>query len=105
MRRKEKLPVGTISLDAVFSPIKNVNYEVEDMRVGERTDYNRLRIYIETDGSISSRQAFKKACEILNSYFQLIGDIEIPEEKREVIEEKKVKSEKKSEKKVKKTKK
>lgn len=104
LRRKEKLPVGTISLDAVFSPIKNVNYEVEDMRVGERTDYNRLRLHIETDGSLSPRQAFKKACEILNSHFQLIGDIEIPEEKKEEMsEEKKQKSEKKAEKKTKKT--
>lgn len=106
LRRKEKLPVGTISLDAVFSPIKNVNYEVEDMRVGERTDYNRLRIHIETDGSLSPRQAFKKACDILNSHFQLIGDIEIPEEKVEVKgKEEKIKSEKKTEKKTKKAKK
>ena len=106
LRRKEKLPVGTISLDAVFSPIKNVNYEVEDMRVGERTDYNRLRIHIETDGSLSPRQAFKKACDILNSHFQLIGDIEIPEEKVEIKEkEEKIKSEKKTEKKTKKAKK
>ncbi len=104
LRRKEKLPVGTISLDAVFSPIRNVNYEVEDVRVGERTDFNRLRLHIETDGSISPRQAFKKACDILNSHFQLIGDIEIPEEKREPVEEKRVKPEKKekAEKKVKK---
>ncbi len=103
LRRKEKLPIGTISLDALFSPIKNVNYEVEDMRVGERTDYNRLRLHVETDGSISPRQAFKKACEILTSHFQLIGDIEVPEEKIE--KEEKPKSEKKSEKKVKKAKK
>lgn len=105
LRRKEKLPIGTISLDALFSPIKNVNYEVEDMRVGERTDYNRLRLQVETDGSISPRQAFKKACEILTSHFQLIGDIEIPDEKIEAKKEEKPKSRKKSEKKVKKAKK
>jgi DNA-directed RNA polymerase subunit alpha len=105
LRRKDKLPIGTISLDALFSPIVNVNYEVEDMRVGERTDYNRLRLHIETDGSISPRQAFKKTCEILTSHFQLIGDIEVPEEKIEEEKEEKPKSEKKGEKKVKKAKK
>ncbi|HNW96611.1 MAG TPA: DNA-directed RNA polymerase subunit alpha [Candidatus Paceibacterota bacterium] len=102
--KKEKLPIGTLSLDALFSPIRNINYEVEDMRVGERTDYNRLRLHIETDGSISPRQAFKKACEILTNHFQVIGDVEVPEEKAEVAEEES-KSEKKTEKKAKKAKK
>lgn len=99
MRKKEKLPIGTICLDAVFSPIRKVNFEVEDMRVGERTDYNRLRIYLETDGTISPRLAFKKACEILKEHFERVGEIEVKE--KEVEEVKKVEKEEKEEKEVK----
>ena len=58
---KEKVEVGTISMDAVFTPIRRVNYEVENMRVGDRTDYNRLRIMIETDGIIAPREALERS--------------------------------------------
>jgi len=68
-RSKDKVEIGTIALDASFSPVRAVTYEVEDMRVEDRTDYNRLRIDIETDGSISPREAFGKAAEILVSQF------------------------------------
>ncbi len=56
---KEKVEVGTIALDAIFTPIRRVNYETENMRVADRTDYNRLRITIETDGTISPREALE----------------------------------------------
>ena len=56
---KEKVEVGTIALDAIFTPIRRVNYETENMRVGDRTDYNRLRITIETDGTITPREALE----------------------------------------------
>jgi DNA-directed RNA polymerase alpha subunit len=52
---KDKVDIGTIALDATFTPIRRVNYEVENMRVGDRTDFNRLRILIETNGT--SRRA------------------------------------------------
>ncbi|MDP2855639.1 MAG: DNA-directed RNA polymerase subunit alpha [bacterium] len=105
-RKKDKLSVGAISLDAAFSPIQKVNYEVEDMRVGERTDYNRLRIYIETDGSISPRLALKKATEILSTHFQAIENgIEIPEEQYVAVKESKVKQKSTADKKETKTKK
>lgn len=68
-RSKEKVEVGTVALDAAFSPVRLVNYEVENMRVGDRTDYNRLRFTIETDGSITPREAFTKAAEILVAQF------------------------------------
>ena len=58
---KDKVDVGTITLDAVFTPIRRVNYEVENMRVGDRTDYNKLRINIETNGTISPREALEAA--------------------------------------------
>ena len=56
---KEKVEVGTIALDAIFTPIRRVNYETENMRVGDRTDYNRLRITIETDGTITPKEALE----------------------------------------------
>ncbi|MEY4747391.1 MAG: hypothetical protein RLZZ416_440 [Candidatus Parcubacteria bacterium] len=57
--QKERVEIGTIALDAIFSPIRRVNYEVENMRVGDRTDFNRLRITIETDGTLPPREALE----------------------------------------------
>lgn len=62
---KDKVDVGTISLDAVFTPIRRVNYEVENMRVGDRTDYNKLRLFIETDGTILPREALETAIYVM----------------------------------------
>lgn len=62
---KEKVDIGTIALDATFTPIRRVNYEVENMRVGDRTDFNRLRILIETNGTISPRTALEDSIEIM----------------------------------------
>lgn len=62
---KEKVEVGTIAVDAIFTPIRRVNYEVENMRVGDRTDYNRLRISIETDGIISPREALERSIALM----------------------------------------
>ncbi|HDM32092.1 MAG TPA: DNA-directed RNA polymerase subunit alpha, partial [bacterium] len=72
-RKKEKVPVGTILLDALFSPIKKVSFEVEEMRVGERTDFNRLKIAIETDGTITPKEALQKAAQILVEHFQILA--------------------------------
>lgn len=63
--QKERVDVGTIALDANFSPIRRVNYEVENMRVGDRTDFNRLRILIETDGTIGAREALERSIETM----------------------------------------
>lgn len=62
---KDKVDIGTIALDATFTPIRRVNYEVENMRVGDRTDFNRLRIFIETNGTISPREALEKSIETM----------------------------------------
>lgn len=62
---KEKVDIGTIALDATFTPIRRVNYEVEDMRVGDRTNFNRLRILIETNGTVSPREALERSIEIM----------------------------------------
>ncbi|HVV39194.1 MAG TPA: DNA-directed RNA polymerase subunit alpha [Candidatus Paceibacterota bacterium] len=63
--KKERVEIGEISVDAIFSPIRRVNYEVENMRVGDRTDFNRLRISIETDGTIAPRAALEQSIEIM----------------------------------------
>jgi len=63
--QKEKVEIGTIALDSAFTPIRRVNYEVETMRVGDRTDYNRLKITIETDGTLTPRKALETAIEVM----------------------------------------
>ncbi|MEA2702038.1 MAG: DNA-directed polymerase subunit alpha [Candidatus Parcubacteria bacterium] len=65
MLTKEKVDIGTIALDATFTPIRRVNYEVENMRVGDRTDFNRLRILIETNGTVGPREALERSIEIM----------------------------------------
>lgn len=70
-RKKEKLEIGMISIDAIFSPVVQVNFEVSNMRVGERTDYNRLTLDIETDGSISPTEALTQAAKTLGEQFKI----------------------------------
>lgn len=65
VHQKEKVEIGSIALDAVFTPIRRVNYEVENMRVGDRTDFNRLRLFIETDGTLTPKEALEKSIEIM----------------------------------------
>lgn len=65
IHQKERVDIGTIALDAIFSPIRRVNYEVENMRVGDRTDFNRLRLLIETDGTITAREALERSIETM----------------------------------------
>ncbi|TSC83850.1 MAG: hypothetical protein G01um101417_417 [Parcubacteria group bacterium Gr01-1014_17] len=63
--QKERVDIGAIALDAIFTPVRRVNYEVENMRVGERTDFNRLRLTIETDGTVSPREALEKSIQLM----------------------------------------
>jgi len=69
--KKEKLAVGVIPLDAIFTPVQRVSFRVENMRVGKRTDYDRLFLEIETDGTISPQEALSKASQILLKHFDL----------------------------------
>jgi len=71
---QEKLEVGAIALDAIFTPVKQVNYRIENMRVGGRTDYDRLFIEVETDGIITPEEVFTHASEILLNHFSLLVD-------------------------------
>ncbi len=74
MVRRDSNEIGVIFLDAVFTPIRRVSYEVDNMRVGDRTDYNRLRLTIETDGTMTPHQALEKSIEIMVSQLKaMIG--------------------------------
>jgi DNA-directed RNA polymerase subunit alpha len=70
--KKERVEIGEISVNAIFSPIRRVNYEVENMRVGDRTDFNRLRIAIETDGTLTPRVALEQAIEVMITQLKAI---------------------------------
>jgi DNA-directed RNA polymerase subunit alpha len=94
-REKEELEIGSIMVDAIFSPVKNVGYKVENTRVGDITDYDQLTLNIETDGSITPKDAIAQASQILIDHFKLFTD----ESGDVVVEEKAVvKKKKKSEK-------
>ena len=79
--KKDKVDIGIIATDAIFTPIRRVSYEVEQMRVGDRTDYNKLRVSLETDGSISPREALERSIQIMITQLKaVVGFIEDDEE-------------------------
>ena len=92
-REEKKVEVGVIPLDAVFSPVKKVRFQVENMRVGKRTDFDRLKIEIETDGTISPEQALKESSEILSNHFSLfVQELDkLPVKKKEKVSKKQTK--------------
>ena len=73
----EEESVGTISIDSIFTPIKNVNYNIENYRVGQKTDFEKLNINITTDGSIEPKEALTEASKILIKHFMLFSDEKI----------------------------
>ena len=90
--KTKKGEIGAIAIDAIYTPIKNVNFQVENMRVGDRTDFDKLSLEIETDGTITPEEAFFEACDILIKHFNLIfqgkaGESEEKPEKTEKTEE------------------
>ena len=68
--RAEALPIGVIAVDAIFTPVRKVNYWVESMRVGQMTNYDKLTIEIETDGTITPEEALSRSAEILVNQFR-----------------------------------
>jgi len=72
--QKEKVDIGTIAVDAIFTPIRRVSYEVENMRVGDKTNHNRLRILIETDGTLTPREALSNSIVIMINQLKAIVD-------------------------------
>jgi len=77
--QKEKVDIGTIAVDAIFTPIRRVAYEVENMRVGDKTNHNRLRISVETDGTLTPREALSESIAIMINQLKAIIDFKEPE--------------------------
>ncbi len=97
--KEGKEEVGQITIDAIFTPVKAVDFEVRNMRVGERTDFDRLAVEVETDGSITPEEAFDSACQTLVEHFNLIKVLAREEDEIDVSE----KEEKKDKEQVEKT--
>lgn len=74
-RSKEKLELGTIAVDAFYSPVLHVSYRVDATRVGEKTDYDRLVLSVETDGTIDPVEACQSAVGILLDHFSLLKEL------------------------------
>lgn len=80
--RDEKiLEIGTIALDSIYTPVKNVNFNVENVRVGQMTNYDRLTLNLATDGTISPEEALKMAATILTDHFDFVKNLKSTEEK------------------------
>ncbi len=93
-REEQKKEIGMIPIDAIFTPVKRVSLSTENMRRGKRTDFDRLKIEIETDGTVSPEDAFLRACDIFLEHFSLFSkELNPPAEKKK---EKKGKSKKES---------
>jgi len=95
--KNKKPEIGVIALDAIFTPIKSANYKVENMRVGGRTDFDKLEVEVETDGTIDPETAFSQALDILLGQMQYIKENLNPAEPKivpaEPVEEKEEKAE------------
>ncbi|MDP7243922.1 MAG: DNA-directed RNA polymerase subunit alpha [Flavobacteriales bacterium] len=74
---KEETALGTIAIDSIFTPIKNIKYDVENYRVEQKTDFERLNIHLVTDGSITPKDALTEASKILIQHFLLFSDEKI----------------------------
>jgi DNA-directed RNA polymerase subunit alpha len=76
---KEGQPIGQIPVDAIFTPVQRVNYVVENTRVGQMTNYDRITLQVWTDGTITPDEALRQASNILVRHFQLISDYIVPQ--------------------------
>lgn len=73
-RKDEKLPIGTMAVDSIFTPVKKVHYEIEKTRVGAETDFDKLTMEITTDGSLDPENALGKSAKILVEHFGLVDE-------------------------------
>lgn len=87
MRRDEKLPLGTIMMDSIFTPIKKVHYDVENTRVGRMTNFDKIILNLTTDGSIDPYDAVKQASQILIDHFSILAGLAVNEPTDEVVTE------------------
>ena len=84
--KKATAPIGTIAIDSIYTPIKNVKYTIEDFRVEQKTDYEKLVFEIVTDGSIHPKDALTEAAKTLIHHFMLFSDERITLESDEIAE-------------------
>lgn len=77
---KEKVDIGMIALDTTFTPVRRVSYEVENMRVGDRTDFNKLSVFIETDGTISPKEVLEESIKIMINQLKAVVGFKEEEE-------------------------
>jgi len=87
--KKYELPLNFIPIDSIFSPIINVNFTIENTRVGQRTDYEKLLLEINTDGSITPEEAVIMSSRILREHLQLFLDLKPDMQETETVEEEK----------------
>lgn len=73
-RENEKLEVGFMALDAIYTPIRNVNFKTEHVRVEQMTNYDKLLLDVTTDGTVTPEAAVTQACQILVDHFSLVGN-------------------------------
>lgn len=90
-REKEKLELGTIAIDSFFTPVRGVSFEVENVRVEQMTNYDKLILNIATDGTITPERAFQESAKILVDHFSFLSEMKSKYEK----DSKKVESEEK----------
>lgn len=84
--KQQDQPIGSIPIDSIFTPIRKVSYEIENTRLGDRTDYERLILQVETDGSITPDDALTYAAKILKDHVQLFINFDIEPEEEEQVE-------------------
>jgi DNA-directed RNA polymerase subunit alpha len=84
--KKASAPIGTIFTDSIYTPIKNVKYAIENFRVEQKTDYEKLVFDIDTDGSINPKDALTEAAKILIHHFMLFSDERITLEADEIAQ-------------------
>jgi len=93
-RADEKMPLGTIAVDSIFTPVKKVHYEVENTSVGGMTNFDKITLEVATDGSIDPEEALNKAAGILVEHFSIIQNAFVSELKETVKEKKETKAKK-----------
>ena len=108
-KKRKKPEVGSLPIDAIFTPIRKVNYKIENMRVGDRTDFDKLYLEITTDGTITPSEAFYRVSDILVKHFEIFSEsleptVDKEKLKKGVEKKKELKKTKGSDKKLKKEK-
>lgn len=73
-RDKERFDLGVIAIDAIYTPVRNVNFHVENVRVGQMTNYDKVTLTVRTDGTVTPASAFREAAQVLTEHFQHLMD-------------------------------